>query len=85
MDIGVRELRETLSQQLAAVQEGHTVTITSHSRPVARLVPIEEKTVVERLRSAGLVVRPPDGSRLDRPEPVRASGPVSDFIDEQRR
>lgn len=39
MDIGVRELRDGLSRHLASVREGHTVTVTDHGRPVARIIP----------------------------------------------
>jgi prevent-host-death family protein len=84
MSIGVRELRETLSEQLAAVRQGHSVTITSHGEPIARIVPVDQPTTMERLRAAGLI-RPPLHPRRPLPEPIETSGPVSDLIDEQRR
>ena len=40
MDVGVRELRHGLSRHLASVQKGHTITVTDHGRPVARIVPV---------------------------------------------
>lgn len=84
MDIGIRELRQTLSAQLATVQDGHTVTITSHGRPIARIVPVGAPTKLEQLRAAGLV-REPRRERRALPDPVRAQGTVSDLVDEQRR
>lgn len=39
-DVGVRELRDSLSRHLAMVREGQTITVTDHGRPVARIVPV---------------------------------------------
>lgn len=84
MDIGVRQLRITLSEQLALVQQGHTVTITSHGKPVARIVPVDQPSKLEQLRAQGLVIAP---SRRKRPAPVpiETAGQVSGLLDEQRR
>lgn len=38
--IGIRAVKANLSEYVAEVQAGHEVTITSHGKPVARLVPI---------------------------------------------
>lgn len=83
MDIGIRELRRSLSEQLALVKDGHTVTITSHGKPVARLVPIDQPTKLEQLRAEGRV-RPPLRPKRPAPIPV-VPGPLSDLLDEQRR
>ncbi len=40
MNVSVRELRSQLSRFLKRVGEGEAMTITSHRRPVARLVPM---------------------------------------------
>ncbi|MDX6294503.1 MAG: hypothetical protein QOH50_3578, partial [Kribbellaceae bacterium] len=42
MSIGIRELRDGLSRHLAEVRAGHTITITDHGRPIARIVPIDQ-------------------------------------------
>ena len=84
MTIGIRQLRQTLSEQLAAVQDGHTVTITSHGKPIARLVPVGRPTKLEQLRAEGLV-REPTRQRRPLPEPAPAEGSVSDLVAEQRR
>lgn len=55
MDVGVRELRDSLSRHLASVREGHTITVTDHGRPVARIVPVGEPTTLEQLIAEGRV------------------------------
>ena len=84
VDIGTRELRSSLSEQLALVQDGHTITVTSHGKPVARIVPVDQPTNLERLRAAGLV-REPRRTRRPAPAPLQTAGTVSDLLDGQRR
>jgi prevent-host-death family protein len=48
MNVGVRELRDNLSRHLAAVRGGAEVTVTDHGKPVARLVPYETGSGIER-------------------------------------
>lgn len=82
--IGVRELRDGLSRFLAEVRAARSITVTDHGRPVARLVPIDEPSPLERLIAEGLV-QPARQRRRSAPRPVKASGPVSDLVAEQRR
>jgi prevent-host-death family protein len=84
MELGIRELRDGLSRHLAEVRKGHTVTVTDHGQPIARIVPIEEPTALERLIAEGRV-RPAQRRKRPAPEPVAASGTVSDLVAEQRR
>lgn len=84
MSIGVRELRDGLSRHLAHVRAGHTVTVTDHGVPVARIVPIGVPSALERLIADGRVTpakhpKQPSGRR------VKPAGPVSDLITDQRR
>jgi len=37
--IGIRELRNTLSKQIAAVRGGETIIVTDHGKPVAQITP----------------------------------------------
>lgn len=83
MDVGVRELRDGLSRHLASVGEGHTITVTDHGKPVARIVPVGEPTSLERLIAEGRVT--PGRRCKSRPSPVKADGTVSDLVGEQRR
>jgi len=84
MEIGVRELRDQLSRRLAEVRQGHTVTVTDHGRPIARIVPVERPTKLEQLRAEGRVERARARKR-PAPDPLPADGTVSDLIAEQRR
>lgn len=84
MDVGVRELRDKLSRHLAEVRKGRTVTITEHGRPIARIVPVQRPTKLEQLRAEGRI-RPARERKRPAPEPVSASGPVSDLVGDQRR
>ena len=84
MDIGVRELRDGLSRHLAIVREGHTITVTDHGRPVARIVPVDAPTNLERLIGEGKVT-PATQRKRPRRTPVKAAGAVSDLVDQQRR
>ena len=84
MDIGVRELRDGLSRHLASVREGHTITVTDHGKPVARIVPVGVPTSLERLVAEGRVT-PGRRSSTPRPTPVKSAGMVSDLVGDQRR
>ncbi len=82
--IGIRELRDGLSRHLAAVREGGTITVTDHGRPVARIVPVERPTTLERLIADGLV-SPARSAKRPSPEPLVVDGTVSDLVADQRR
>lgn len=84
MSIGIRELRDGLSRHLAEVRAGHTITITDHGRPIARIVPIDQPSTLERLIAEGRVT-PSKQRRRSTPTPIATAGTVSDLIDEQRR
>jgi len=84
MDVGVRDLRDGLSRHLASVREGHTITVTDHGRPVARIVPVGVPTKLEQLIAEG-AVSPGRRTRAELPPPVETSATVSDLVDEQRR
>lgn len=82
--IGVRDLRDSLSRHLAEVRAGNEITVTDHGRPVARIVPIGAESGLEALIRAGIVTLP-KGPRRPLPAPIKASGTVSDLVEEQRR
>jgi prevent-host-death family protein len=90
MDIGIRELRDGLSRHLAEVRSGRTITVTDHGRPIARIVPIDQPTALERLIAEG-VVRPPLRRKRKAPVPAPADGPnaadgsISELVADQRR
>ncbi|PSL02105.1 prevent-host-death family protein [Haloactinopolyspora alba] len=84
MDVGVRELRDGLSRHLASVREGHTITVTDHGRPVARIIPAGVPTRLEQLIDEGKVKRA-SRRKGKRPAPIETAGAVSDLVDQQRR
>jgi prevent-host-death family protein len=68
-EIGVRELKASLSAVLREVDGGEQVRVTVRGRPVADIVPAAQARQDDRLReliAAGRVV-PPAGSRPSRP------------------
>ncbi len=84
MEVGIRALRDGLSKHLAEVRAGHTVTVTDHGRPIARIVPVGRPTALERLVAEGRV-RPSTRRKRAAPPPLRTSGTVSDLVADQRR
>jgi len=83
MQIGVRELRDSLSRHLAEVRAGRTITVTDHGRPIAKLVPVQGPSAFDRLVNEGRIV-PARRSQRVLPEPIATRGGVSDLIAEQR-
>jgi prevent-host-death family protein len=84
MDVGIRELRGSLSRHLVEVRAGRTITVTDHGHPIARIVPIGEFSKFDQLVAEGRII-PAEKPRGALPTPVKADAPVSDFIAEQRR
>ena len=82
--IGVRALRDGLSAQLQRVKAGETIEVTEHGRVIARLVPVESPSVIERLVAEALIELP-SAPRRPLPEPIKIDGTVSDLIADQRR
>lgn len=84
MNVGVRELRNGLSRHLAEVRSGHTVTVTDHGQPIARIVPVARPTRLEQLLAEGKV-RPAARVKQPTQRPLKAAGTVSDLVAGQRR
>jgi prevent-host-death family protein len=85
MEVGIRELRNHLSDYLERVREGDEVVITDRGAAVARIVPITGGRVLDRLIAEGLVTPAPHQDRVRVRRPVRAAGTVSDLVADQRR
>ena len=81
--VGIRELRDGLSRHLADVRAGRTVTVTDHGRPVARIVPVEQPTTLERLIAEG-AVQPARAPKRPAPDPLQVGGSVTELIPDQR-
>jgi prevent-host-death family protein len=72
--IGIRELRKGLGRYLAEARRGRTITVTRHGTPIARIVPIDQPTTLERLIAEGLV-QPPSHRKRAAAVPAPADGP----------
>lgn len=53
LTVGVRELRQNASALIRLVEQGETVEVTNHGRPVLRMVPIVEEGGLDRLLAEG--------------------------------
>jgi prevent-host-death family protein len=90
-EIGVRELKRSLSKTLRAVSRGEQVRVTVRGRPVADIVPAAAATADSRLRelvSEGRLVapsraRPGRAARLAK-APISASSLVLAERDAER-
>lgn len=81
-EVGVRDLKDRLSEHLRAVKAGEEVVVTEHGRPVARLVRYSQLPAwLETMAAQGLVQLPdgtkPRGARVK----LRGNGPsASDYV-----
>ena len=61
--IGIRELRDRLTQTIRRVRSGETIEITHHRQPVAVLVPVRADRIDRLLTAADIT----PGEPLDQP------------------
>ena len=66
--VGIRELKDTLSAVLHRVEEGEPIEVTESGRPIVRMVPIRPMSVTERLVAERTLILAPDQSD-DWPDP----------------
>ena len=85
MEVGIRQLRNNLSDYLERVQDGDEVVVTDRGSAVARIVPIAGGRAFDRLVAEGLVTPAPNPTRSRPSRRVRAKGIVSDLVADQRR
>ena len=84
--VGIRELKDTLSAVLHRVQEGEPIEVTDNGRPIVRMVPIRPTSATERLAAEGVLIPAPDqGTEWPDPEPARpGERPMSEIVTEMR-
>ena len=85
MDVGIRELRESLSKYLARVRDGDELVVTERGRAVARIVPITGTRALDRAIADGVVTPAKTPRQARTGELIRSRGIVSDLVTEQRR
>jgi prevent-host-death family protein len=83
-EVGIRELRNRLSQYLERIQAGEEVVITDRGRAVARMVPLTGERTIDRLIREGKVI-PAKRRERTLPKRIKAKGSVSDLVADQRR
>lgn len=84
--VGIRELKDTLSAVLHRVQEGEQIEVTDNGRPIVRMVPIRPASVTERLVAEGtLVLAPDEDDEWPDPEPTPPEErPMSEVVIDMR-
>ena len=88
MSIAVRELKANLSRVLSRAQAGEVIEVTSHNKPIARIVgvPLHAEAGLRGLIASGALSWSGGKPRLKRPLEMAARGtPVSQMVLEDRR
>ena len=95
MEVSVRELKARLSEYLRRLKAGDEITVTSHGKPVGRLLPPRaraatrsaEEEAVEVLRGQSWI-RPGRRGKPRVPKPIirieAGEKTLSEIVDEQR-
>jgi len=86
--VGVREIRQNISQYLRRVEKGEAFEITEHGRSVAVLSPLPDRaTALERLGAAGKARLGTGRNLADFGSPLRSTidePPLTDLLDAMR-
>lgn len=83
--VGISDLKAHLSSYLKKAQEGHTIIVTSHGKPIAQLNSASEELMdrVKALQKAGLILW--NGKKLIPRKPVlinKSDKLISDLVSE---
>jgi prevent-host-death family protein len=85
VEVGIRELRENLSEWLDRAASGEDVIVTERGRPKVRLSAATGEQLIEQLVREGRA-RAASGPRGPAPRPIPVRGnPVTDALLAQRR
>ena len=82
-EIGVRELKESLSETLRAVGRGEQVRVTLRGRPLADIVPVGGAVGDARLRqlvAEGRIAPPGSARPVRAPKPAKACRSASSLV-----
>jgi prevent-host-death family protein len=82
---GIRELRQNASALIRRVIAGETIEVTERGRPVARIVPLQGRSVLDQMVAEGRATQA-HGDLLDVKPIARISGkrPLSEVLAELR-
>lgn len=86
MNVGIKELKEHLSEILARAREGEAVEVTSHRKPIARIVgiPSTPDSGLAAFAAAGGFSWTGGKPELKPPASLSPGKPVSEVILEDR-
>jgi prevent-host-death family protein len=73
--MGIRELRDTLTQTIRRVRNGESIEITHDGVPVARIVPHQEDRLAQLIAEGK--VTPARRRLYPLPDPVPVTGPMT--------
>ncbi len=65
--VGIRELRQNASALIRRVIGGENIEVTDRGRPVARIVPLRDGSVLDQMIVEGRASRPRRSPRLEAP------------------
>lgn len=86
IEVGIRELKNSLSAYLRRIREGESVVVTDRGVPIARILPAGVSDRIARLIAEGRVSWP--GGRFTPPRravEAKPGPPLSQYISEDRR
>lgn len=85
MDVGVRELKQHLSDYLDRAEKGEIITITDRGRPKVQLVPLPGggDRLAEGIEQ-GWITPPRKAGPLPPTKTYRAAEPIMDVLDRDR-
>jgi prevent-host-death family protein len=83
MDVGVRELKQHLSEYLDRVAKGEVIRVTERGRPKALLTPIRDQRTLERGIKEGWLT-PGEGGPPQRVQRARSRKRVLELLREDR-
>jgi len=84
MEVGIKELKNSLSRYLKRIQAGEELTITDHGKAVALIIPVNSHRVLDQLIAEGLVTKSRASFRPKLPKRIKSKGTVSDLVAKQR-
>jgi prevent-host-death family protein len=86
VQVGIRELRDNVSAVIKRVAAGEPIEVTDHGHPVARIVPLRNRSRFEQMVAEGRIT-PAEGNLLDEePLPLPPGTPLlSEILAELRR
>ena len=68
--IGVRQLQQNAAATVRRVRQGERIEVTDRGRPVAVIVPLTARSVIDALEAAGRLAKA-EGDLLDVGRPIR--------------